>query len=252
MGFARHPPGCSPEQCCRACKVSAEGEGPGQSRSVLRRKARQAQVPTAESREKLQAIASELQDSCCGAEHSCVHALQLLTRLGRHKHGVAPSPKVSRRPRSRAKLYACCWPHECNLCYRRCSRICRGVQNLAFVEESWNGVLTVTVLRPAGANFKRLAQQLEQYAAASGCGGSDVWRLQPWLQPSGASNADAEASALIAGTCVPPCRTNLAACAWHVLTSTQCRQSTSTQPPQHAGGGLSMHDSLVGAHPHAQ
>lgn len=104
MGFARHPPGYSPVQCCRACKVSAEGEGPGQSRSVLRRKARQAQVPTAKSREKLQAIASELQDSCCGAEHSCVHALQLLTRLGRHKHGVAPSPKVSRRPKKSGKI----------------------------------------------------------------------------------------------------------------------------------------------------
>lgn len=192
----------------------------GQARSVLRGKARRAQVPTAESREKLQAIASELQDSCCGAEHSCVHALQLLTRLGRHKHGVSRSPKMSQCSIKLGKT-VCCRPHACNLCYRQCSRVCRGVQNLAFVEEPWNSVLTVTVLRPAGANFKRLAQQLEQYAAASGCGGSDVWRLQPWLQPSGASNTDAEASALIAGTYVPPCRTSLAACALRVLTSTK-------------------------------
>eukprot|EP00208_Stichococcus_sp_RCC1054_P007334 CAMPEP_0206143588 /NCGR_PEP_ID=MMETSP1473-20131121/21097_1 /ASSEMBLY_ACC=CAM_ASM_001109 /TAXON_ID=1461547 /ORGANISM="Stichococcus sp, Strain RCC1054" /LENGTH=254 /DNA_ID=CAMNT_0053539063 /DNA_START=124 /DNA_END=885 /DNA_ORIENTATION=+ len=46
------------------------------------------QVPTARSMERLQAIASELQDSCCGAEHSCAHALQLLHLLGRHKHGA--------------------------------------------------------------------------------------------------------------------------------------------------------------------
>lgn len=51
----------------------------------------------------------------------------------------------------------------------------------------------------AGANFRRLAQQLEQYAAAGVRGGADVWRLQPWLRPAPASEADAEASTLIAG-----------------------------------------------------
>ena len=30
----------------------------------------------------------ELQDSCCGAEHSYVHAQQLLTAAGRHENGA--------------------------------------------------------------------------------------------------------------------------------------------------------------------
>lgn len=77
------------------------------------------QVPAAKAAQ-LAAITVELRDSCCGAEHSYVHAQQLLAALERH---------------------------------------------------------------PNGANFRRLAQELDHFAAAPLQGGPEVWRLTTWLRP---------------------------------------------------------------------
>ncbi len=62
----------------------------------------------------------------------------------------------------------------------------------------------------AGANFRRLAQEVEQYAAAGTRGGPDVGRLQPWLQPAPGTAAAAEAATLVAGARQPS--THLQAC----------------------------------------
>lgn len=93
------------------------------------------QVPSAGAAQ-LAIIATELRDSCCGAEHSYVHAQQLLAALERH---------------------------------------------------------------PNGANFRRVAQELDQHAAASAWGGPEVWHLSTWLrppQPIDATNASVDIQGL--------------------------------------------------------
>ncbi len=65
------------------------------------------EVPTA-SAARLAAIAAELQDSCCGAEHSYVHAAQLLAKIGRHKHGAGMRHSAAVDPGS-ADTSRCCY-----------------------------------------------------------------------------------------------------------------------------------------------
>ena len=135
------------------------------------------EVPTAGAG-RLAAIAGELQDSCCSAEHSYAHATQLLVALGRHKNGASvaviktvcrPEPScavatvVLLRPKNRNPRPAC----ECI---------------------TWQRTTTLA----AGANFRRLAHQLEAYAAAPSRAGPELWRIQSWLAPPNNSVEDAE------------------------------------------------------------
>lgn len=125
---------------------------------------------------RLAAIAEELADSCGGAEHSFTHAVQLLTHLGAHKHGASDC----------TALFQLFW-----------NMIRAAVYDMTPSLSGMNLLQPMTssecVLSPTGANFRRLAQELESHASAARLAGPDLWRMQPWLARPGSSPEDAEA-----------------------------------------------------------